>query len=241
MSELVKTLGQLAVNNLSLAAIIVIVVVLTVFKGLFKVAKKEIDPLKWFTEKIRNALTKDVRNDISDLKEETHLKFKEIKKDRKDQVDALRDDNEKVITALRKDVVRMKDDTNNRIKELRDDLDAFETRTNSSIDDMKAGTTLNCETLKTRLDQIESAQQKSNDMQTVQTIRAHILDFANSCYNKRRHTKQEFMNIMEENKLYKKLVEKYDIENEVYKEDYDFILKIYHRCQEEGSFLKEGD
>lgn len=241
MSELVKTLGQLAVNNLSLAAIIVIVVVLTVFKGLFKIAKKEVDPLRWFTGKVRNALTKDVRKDISDFKVETHDKFEEIKHDRKSQVDVLRADNEKAVAALRKDVISMKQDTNEKILALRQDLDVFEERTNSSIDEMKVGTTLNCETLKKRLDDMQAAQQKSNDMQTVQTIRAHILDFANSCYNKRKHTKQEFMNIMEENKLYKKLVEKYDIENEVYKEDYDFIMKCYHKCQEEGSFLKEGD
>ena len=37
------------------------------------------------------------------------------------------------------------------------------------------------------------------------------------------------------------LLEKYGIKNNVYKEDYDFIIKVYHKCQEEGSFLKEGD
>ena len=241
MSELVKTLGQLAVNNLSLAAIIIIVVVLTVFKGLFKIARKEIDPLKWLGSKIRNTLTKDVRKDISDLKDETHGKFDEIKKDRKSQVDGLRADNEKAVAALRKDVMSMKQDTNDKIGELRQDLDSFEERTNSSIDEMKTGTALNCETLKKRLDDMQAAQQKSNDMQTIQTIRSHILDFANSCFNKRKHTKLEFENVIEENKLYKKLIEKYQIENDVYKEDYDFILKVYHKCQEEGSFLKEGD
>lgn len=230
MSELVKTLGQLAVNNLSLAAIIVIVVVLTVFKGLFKIAKKEVDPLRWFTGKVRNALTKDVRKDISDFKVETHDKFEEIKTDRKSQVDV-----------LRKDVMSMKEDTNKRIKELREDLDAFETRTNGSIDEMKVGTTQNCETLKKRLDDMEASQQKSNDMQTIQTIRAHILDFANTCYNKRKHTKREFENIIDENAVYEKLVEKHEVKNNVYKEDYDFIMKCYHKCQEEGTFLKEGD
>ena len=37
------------------------------------------------------------------------------------------------------------------------------------------------------------------------------------------------------------LIEKYGIKNNVYKEDYDFIIKVYHRCQEEGSFLQESD
>ena len=241
MSELVKTLGQLAVNNLSLAAIIVIVVVLTVFKGLFKIAKKEVDPLKWLAGKIRNTLTKDVRKDISDLKDETHGKFDEIKKDRKSQVDGLRSDNEKAVAALRSDVMSMKQDTNDKIAALRQDLDNFEERTNTSIDEMKVGTTLNCETLKKRLDDMQAAQQKSNDMQTIQTIRAHILDFANTCYNKRKHTKREFENIIDENSIYEELVKKHSVKNNVYKEDFEFIMKCYHKCQDEGSFLKEGD
>ena len=209
MAELEKTVvGQLILNNLSLAAIVAILVVLLLFKGLFKVAKKEIDPLKWIADKIRNAFTKDVRKDLQDLKN---------------------------------DVASVNKDTNDQIQELRQDLDGFEERTNSSIDEMKSGTSKNCETLKKRLDEMEAAHQKSNDMQTIQTIRTHILDFANSCYNKRKHTKREFDNIIDENDLYEELVEKHDVRNSVYKEEFDFILKVYHKCKEEGSFLKEGD
>ena len=106
---------------------------------------------------------------------------------------------------------------------------------------MKTGTVKNCQELKDRLKEMEDAQQESNDMQTIGTIRAHILDFANTCFNKRRHTKREFENIIEENAKYEALVEKYGVKNNVYKEDYEYILKCYHKCQEEGSFLKEED
>lgn len=201
MSELSKAVGQLIANNLGMVAIVVIVVLSWLLKALFKIHKKEIDPLKWIFGKIGEALTRNVRGDIASLKE----------------------------------------DTNRKIGELRTDLDNFETRTNESIDEMKSGTVANCETLKRRLDEMEAAQQRSNDMQTIQTIRAHILDFANSCFNKRKHTKQEFENIINENAVYEELIQKYDIKNNIYKEDYGFVMKCYHKCQEEGTFLKEGD
>ena len=138
-------------------------------------------------------------------------------------------------------IEELKTDYNDKIAELRTDLDGFEKKTSKDIGEIKSGTTMNCEMLKNRLDEMEAAQQRSNDMQTVQTIRAHILDFANSCFNKRKHTKREFENIIDENSMYEELVKKYNIKNNVYKEDYEFILKVYHKCQEEGSFLKEGD
>lgn len=219
MSEIGKTVGQLLVNNLS----ITIIVILWVLGGLFKITKKEINPLGWLSGKIGKAITKDVRKDVSDLKSETNEQFKKIEKDR-----------EKKIEELKKDY-------NDKILDLRTDLDNFETRTSKDISEMKTGTATNCEILKKRLDEMEISQQRSNDMQTVQTIRTHILDFANTCFNKRRHTKQEFENIIDENAKYEELVEKYGIKNNVYKEDYDFIIKVYHKCQEEGSFLKEGD
>ena len=196
-SELGKTLGQLVVNNLS----ITIVIVLWTMGGLFKITKKEINPLGWLSGKIGKAITKDLRSDVEG----------------------------------------MKTDTDKRISTLKTDLDNFEKKTSKDINDIKKGTEKNCAELKVRLDEMEASQQKSNDMQTIQTIRSHILDFANSCFNKKKHTKREFENIIDENAKYEELIEKYEIKNNVYKEDYDFILKVYHTCQEEGSFLKEGD
>ena len=137
---------------------------------------------------------------------------------------------------LRKDIQVMKDDSNKQIKDLRTDLDAFEERTNKAITVIQAGTTENCETLKAKLALME----RSNDMQTLRQIKAHILDFANSCMNKRKHTKQDFENIIHENEEYEHIVAKYkDITNDVYTEDYNYIMKIYHKCQDEGSFLKD--
>ena len=82
---------------------------------------------------------------------------------------------------------------------------------------------------------------KSNDMQTIRQIRAHVLDFANSCMNHRKHSKQDFENIIDENTLYETLVKKYRIKNKVYEEDYKFIMKIYHHCQDNNCFLRDPD
>lgn len=219
MGEVEKTIGQILVSNLSLT----LLVALFILSSLFKIVKKEIDPLGALMTWIGRKITKNVREDVATLKSDTEEQFKTIKKDRASKVDEL------------------KHDYNKQIKELRDDLDGFEKRTDSSINEMKAGTAKNCEELKKRMNEMEAAQQKSNDMQTIQTIRAHILDFANSCFNKRKHTKREFENIIDENSRYEQLIEKYEIKNNVYKEDYEFIIKVYHKCQEEGSFLQESD
>ena len=215
MSEISKTVGQLIIDHLGLS----VVIALFLLSGIFKLTKIEINPVGWIIGWIGKNFTKDVQKDIADLKADTASKFEEVKTDRANKIEELKIDYDEKITNLK------------------EDLDQFEKRTNLNIDEMKNGTHSNCELLKTRLDQME----KSNDMQTVRQIKAHVLDFANSCMNKRRHTKRDFDNIIDENTEYERLVKKYKLVNDVYKEDYEFIMKVYHKCQEEGSFLKESD
>ena len=214
MGEVSKVVGQWIVGNVGWS----ILIFLFILSCLFKISKIEIDPLGWLIGWFGKMLTKDVRKDVSDFKKDTDEKFKEIKSDRAKKIDEL------------------KHDYNAKISELRTDLDAFEERTNKSIGDMQKGTKGNCQLLKRRLDAME----KSNDMQTVRQIKAHILDFANSCMNGRLHTKKEFDNIIDENTQYEALVKKYKLKNAVYAEDYAFIMKIYHKCQEKNSFLRDS-
>lgn len=206
MSEVAKAVGQWIVGNVGWSVLIV----LFILSMLFKITKKEIDPLGWVIGWFGKALTKDVRKDISDFKKSTEDNLDDLKKD-----------------------------YNKKITDLRDDLDAFEKSTNKSIGEIKAGTSKNCESLKRRLDKMEKASIRSNDMQTIRQIKAHVLDFANSCMNHRKHTKKDFENIIEENTLYESLIKKYKITNDVYTEDFRFIMDIYHKCQKEGSFLNE--
>lgn len=215
MSEISKAVGQWIVANVGWT----VVIGLFILSCIFKITKIEIDPLGWVVGWIGKMLTKDVRKDVADLKSDTNDRFKEVKIDRAKKIEEL------------------KTDYNKQIADLKDDLDSFEKRTNKSIDEMKTGTTTNCELLKVRLDKME----RSNDMQTARQIKAHVFDFANSCLNKVKHTKKDFENIIRENEEYEKLVERYKLVNDVYTEDFNFIMKVYHKCQDENSFLSESD
>lgn len=131
----------------------------------------------------------------------------------------------KLTKSVRDDVADLKKDTDSKIADLRTDLDALE-----------EGTTSNCDKLSRHLNELE----KSNDMQTIRQIKVHVLDFANSCMNHGKHTKKDFDNIIDENTQYEQLVKKYNLQNDVYKEDFAYIMKTYHYCQDNNAFLQEG-
>ena len=214
MSEITKAVGQWIVSNVGWT----IIILLFILSGIFKLTKREIDPLGWIIGWFGKALTKEVRKDVAKLSTDTAGKFEEVKTDRASKIEEL------------------KSDYNEKISALRTDLDNFEEKTNANIAEMKNGTNMNCALLKTRLDAME----KSNDMQTIRQIKAHVLDFANSCMNGRRHTYREFRNIIKENKQYDELVKKYNLVNNVYKDDYEYIIEIYHDCKRKRSFLNDN-
>ena len=180
MSEALKPVGQWIASNVSLTVLFGVFL----FSVFFKIPKKEINILGWFLGWVGKCFSKDLREEIS----------------------------------------QMRLDFDTRTRDIKTDLDSF-----------KEKAKLNYTSLETRLDKME----QSNDMQTIRQIKAHVLDFANSCFNKRKHTKKDFENIIRENEEYEALVQKYGLKNDVYTEDYNYIMKIYHKCQEDGSFLKE--
>ena len=222
MGEISKAVGQWIVGNVGWTVIII----LFLLSCFFKIAKKEIDPLGWVISLIGKPLTKDVRNDIAKVQKDIN----EFKQDTKKQFDGIKTDRAASIKSL-------KDDYNAQIENLKNDIDSFEKSTNISLSEMKKGTDNNCRTLKKRLDAME----KSNDLQSIRQIRAHVLDFANSCMNKRRHSQSDFDNIFDENEKYEALCKKHKIKNHKYKSDYEFIEKAYKKCQEDNSFLGESE
>ena len=68
-------------------------------------------------------------------------------------------------------------------------------------------------------------------------IRFEVLSFANSCRNKVKHTKDEFQHIIDINDKYENLLKATEDKNGVFVEEYKYIMEIYHRCQQENSFL----
>ena len=68
-------------------------------------------------------------------------------------------------------------------------------------------------------------------------IRWEILDFANSCRNNIKHTKDEFQHIIDLNDKYKKLLKKTNDTNGVFDVEYEYIKKIYTERQQKNDFL----
>lgn len=72
-------------------------------------------------------------------------------------------------------------------------------------------------------------------------IRWEILDFANSCHNHRKHTRDEFKHIIELNDKYNTLLEQTHDRNGVFKAEYEYIKKLYDKLNEKDAFLAQGD
>ena len=82
---------------------------------------------------------------------------------------------------------------------------------------------------------------KTIDENEIDRIRWEILDFANSCRNQRRHTKDEFDHIIEINGKYHAILERRNMKNGIIDLEYDYIVKLYRRCQEKNSFLPSAE
>lgn len=68
-------------------------------------------------------------------------------------------------------------------------------------------------------------------------IRWEVLDFANSCRNGQKHTKDEFQHIIALNDKYNKLLEETNDKNGVFEAEYEYIQTLYKERQEKNDFL----
>ena len=101
------------------------------------------------------------------------------------------------------------------------------------------GSMINADTRKDikELKTIVTDQQDAIDENEKDRIRWEILDFANSCRNGRRHTKDEFQHIITLRDKYINLLEKTGEVNGVFEAEYQYILKLYAERQEKNDFL----
>lgn len=107
----------------------------------------------------------------------------------------------------------------------------------SKIDEVKTCLSKEVEDVKTELTLKIQEVSDSNDNNEMKRIRWEILDFANSCKNKRKHTQDEYRHIIEIHDDYEKLLEKTGQENGFLDAEYDYILKQYADRQEQNDFL----
>lgn len=68
-------------------------------------------------------------------------------------------------------------------------------------------------------------------------IRWEILDFANSCRNGRRHSRDEFKHIIELDSKYRKLLSETDDSNGVFDIEIEYIKGLYRERLERNDFL----
>ena len=68
-------------------------------------------------------------------------------------------------------------------------------------------------------------------------IRWEILDFANSCRNGRKHTRDEYQHIITLNTKYRTLLERTHDVNGVFELEYNYIKELYAERLEKNDFL----
>lgn len=85
--------------------------------------------------------------------------------------------------------------------------------------------------------EIVTEQQETIDENEKDRIRWEVLDFANSCRNGRRHTKDEYQHIITLRDKYVNLINKTGDTNGVFDAEYQYILKLYAERQENNDFL----
>lgn len=79
--------------------------------------------------------------------------------------------------------------------------------------------------------------QETIDENEIDRIRWEILDFANSCRNGRRHTKEEFDHIITMHEKYIAILKRRGRTNGQVDLAYRYIEELYMKCQLEGDFL----
>lgn len=80
--------------------------------------------------------------------------------------------------------------------------------------------------------------EKRANIDKAKRCRGEVLGFANSCKNDAKHTKDEFLHIIDAHNTYEKLCERYpEIENGIVEAEYKYIMEIYYECQRENKFL----
>ena len=68
-----------------------------------------------------------------------------------------------------------------------------------------------------------------------------ILDFANSCHNGRRHTKEEWEHVLNQLIYYEEYVDEKAITNAVIEEETRYLRELYRDLLSRNAFMREGD
>ena len=117
-----------------------------------------------------------------------------------------------LFSALRKDMEDMKKELNENIGNVKTDL-------MGEIDNIKAEQ----QNEKNSIDQLTI----TTEMAEISRIRWEIIEFSNSIENGQLHIRDEYRHIVDDNKRYHTLIDKYGLENGYFEEEYEKIFKHY--------------
>lgn len=105
------------------------------------------------------------------------------------------------------------------------------------MNDIEETFTMKVDSLETSLSKKIQDVSDRNDENEKDRIRWEILDFANSCRNGRKHSKEEYAHVIELKEKYERLLEKTGDKNGVFEEDFKYIEKLYAIRLENNDFL----
>lgn len=97
-----------------------------------------------------------------------------------------------------------------------------------------------CMSLCDKLDGLENTINNVNDKlnnHIAESLRRDILDFQNSCINKRKHTKEEWTYIYKMCDKYENHIAENSLKNSEAEEAIAYIRHVYRECLENGEFL----
>lgn len=77
----------------------------------------------------------------------------------------------------------------------------------------------------------------TQDDNEIDRIRWEILEFGRSCRNKELHTLEEFNHVIDLYGKYHRILERRKLKNGQIELEYNYIIRIYEKCQLEDSFL----
>ena len=143
-----------------------------------------------------------------------------------------------LLADVRKDIQDLKEDNATKFEELTTDTDKriseLEAQTNASFDAVKIQNMANCSKMQDRLDEIERKQ----DFQAMARIRASVLNFSDDLRRGNERTKEDYDNILNEDKEYEQIVAKYNEPNNVYTHALKFINDKYDHNMKNDGFAK---
>ena len=115
---------------------------------------------------------------------------------------------------------------------------------NDKIDKKIEGLDTKIGEINTKVEQVDKDLKKhikESELAALQDQRRDILDFCNACMNKRKHTKEQFDFVIKECDAYEKYIKRNEVKNGVIEAAIKEIRRIYEKCIQENSFLKEGE